>query len=72
MRLRVPQVVDRIALIDALAQLAPGCREVFVLFGIEGYSHVVIARMLGVTVGNSKSQLYKARTKIRRLLKSVK
>jgi RNA polymerase sigma-70 factor, ECF subfamily len=67
----VPQVVDRIALIDALAQLAPGCREVFVLFDIEGYSHVEIARMLGFTVGNSKSQLYKARMKIRRLFKSV-
>jgi RNA polymerase sigma-70 factor (ECF subfamily) len=64
------RVVDRIALDAALAQLPPGCRSVFVLFDIEGYKHGEIARMLGCSTGNSKSQLHKARMKLRRLLKS--
>ena len=62
------QIVDRIALDAAFKQLPAGCREVFFLFEIEGYEHDEIARMLGCTVGNSKSQLYKAKIKLRRLL----
>jgi RNA polymerase sigma-70 factor (ECF subfamily) len=62
-------VVDRIALDRAIAQLPPGYRAVFVLHDVEGHEHEEIARMLGVAVGTSKSQLHKARMKLRMLLK---
>ena len=62
-------VVDRIALDKALEQLPPGYRSVFVLHDVEGYEHEEIAKMLGVAVGTSKSQLHKARMKLRSLLK---
>ena len=63
-------VLDRIALDNALSQLPPGYRTVFVLHDIEGHEHEEIARMLGVAVGTSKSQLHKARMKLRRLLQT--
>jgi RNA polymerase sigma-70 factor (ECF subfamily) len=53
---------------DAAAQLAPGARTVFVLHDVEGYTHEEIAELLGITSGGSKSQLFKARAKLRRLL----
>jgi RNA polymerase sigma-70 factor, ECF subfamily len=53
---------------EAAAQLAPGARAVFVLHDVEGYTHEEIARELGITTGGSKSQLFKARAKLRRLL----
>jgi RNA polymerase sigma-70 factor (ECF subfamily) len=53
---------------DATSQLSPGARTVFVLHDIEGYTHEEIARELGITTGGSKSQLFKARAKLRRLL----
>ena len=62
-------VVDRIALDKAIAQLPPGYRSVFVLHDIEGHEHEEVARMLGVAVGTSKSQLHKARMRLRALLK---
>ena len=62
-------VVDRIALDKAIGQLPPGYRTVFVLHDIEGHEHEEIARMLGCSVGTSKSQLHKARMKLRRLLR---
>jgi RNA polymerase sigma-70 factor (ECF subfamily) len=62
-------IVDRIALENAIAQLPPGYRTVFVLHDIEGYEHEEIAKMLGCSAGTSKSQLHKARFKLRRLLK---
>lgn len=61
-------VVDRIALDRAIAQLPPGYREVFLLHDVEGHDHEEIAQMLGVATGTSKSQLHKARMKLRRLL----
>ncbi len=61
-------VVDRIALDDAIAQLPPGYRSVFVLHDVEGYEHEEIGKLLGVSVGTSKSQLHKARMKLRGLL----
>lgn len=67
---RMP-VVDRIALDTAIAQLPPGYRTVFVLHDVEGYEHEEIARMRGCSVGTSKSQLHKARMKLRRLLKQL-
>ena len=62
-------VVDRIALDRAIAQLPPGYRSVFVLHDIEGHEHEEIARILGVAVGTSKSQLHKARMRLRALLR---
>lgn len=61
-------VVDRIALKNAIAQLPPGYRNVFVLHDVEGYEHEEVARMMGISVGTSKSQLHKARLKLRSLL----
>ncbi len=65
---RMP-VVDRIALDRAVAQLPLGYRTVFVLHDVEGHEHEEIARMLGVAAGTSKSQLHKARMKLRALLR---
>jgi RNA polymerase sigma-70 factor, ECF subfamily len=65
------QLVDRMALESALAQLPPGCRSVFVLFDVEGYKHDEIATLLGCSAGTSKSQLHRARRKLRRLLKTA-
>jgi RNA polymerase sigma-70 factor, ECF subfamily len=52
----------------ATARLSPGARAVFVLHDVEGYTHEEIARQLGITSGGSKSQLFKARAKLRVLL----
>lgn len=53
---------------QAVQQLSPGARTVFLLHDVEGYTHEEIARELGITTGGSKSQLFKARAKLRRLL----
>jgi len=60
--------VDRINLDRAIASLPPGYRIIFVLHDVEGYEHNEIAEMLGCSIGNSKSQLHKARMKLRTLL----
>jgi RNA polymerase sigma-70 factor (ECF subfamily) len=60
------------ATIDAaVQQLSPGARAVFVLHDVEGYTHEEIATELGITSGGSKSQLFKARAKLRRLLSHI-
>ena len=51
-----------------MKELAPGARQVFVLHDVEGYTHEQIAEELGISTGGSKSQLFKARAKLRRLL----
>jgi RNA polymerase sigma-70 factor (ECF subfamily) len=61
-------LIDRIALERAIRQLPIGYRSVLVLHDIEGYEHEEIARMLGIRVGTSKSQLHKARLRMRKLL----
>ncbi len=61
--------LDRVNLQRALDALPPGYRTVFVLHDIEGYEHNEIAEMMGCSIGNSKSQLHKARMKLRDLLK---
>lgn len=63
-------VIDRIALENALKQLPAGYRTVFLLHDVEGHEHEEIAKILGVAVGTSKSQLHKARMKLRRILKN--
>ncbi len=62
-------IIDRISLEKAIEQLPPGYRTVFVLHDVEGYEHEEIARMLGFAEGTSKSQLHKARLKLRGLIK---
>jgi RNA polymerase sigma-70 factor, ECF subfamily len=61
-------VVDRINLKRCIAQLPMGYRSIFVLHDIQGYQHNEIAEILGRSVGDSKSQLHKARRRLRELL----
>ena len=61
-------VIDRIALKKAIGELPNGYRNVFVLHDIEGFEHDEVARLLGISIGTSKSQLHKARLKLRGLL----
>jgi RNA polymerase sigma-70 factor, ECF subfamily len=61
--------IDRLQLQRAVDSLPPGYRMIFVLHDVEGYEHNEIARIAGCSVGNSKSQLHKARMKLRDLLK---
>lgn len=60
--------VNRIALDAAMRELPPGSRMIFLLHEVEGYEHPEIAKMLRCSVGSSKSQLHKARWKMRGLL----
>lgn len=61
-------ILDRIALDKAISQLPNGYRTVFMLHDVEGFEHEEIANMLKLSVGTSKSQLHKARLKLRKLL----
>jgi RNA polymerase sigma-70 factor, ECF subfamily len=61
--------IDRLQLQKAVDDLPPGYRTIFVLHDIEGYEHNEIAQIVGCSIGNSKSQLHKARMKLRDLLK---
>jgi RNA polymerase sigma-70 factor, ECF subfamily len=67
-----PRFIDRIALDKAISDLPPGYRTVFVLHDVEGFEHEEVARLLGVSVGTSKSQLHKARMRLRELLNKGK
>ena len=60
--------IDRIALRRALEELPRGCRQIFELHEVEGYQHHEIADQLQCSIGNSKSQLHKARKSMRALL----
>jgi RNA polymerase sigma-70 factor (ECF subfamily) len=60
--------IDRITLRRAMQELPEGCRQIFTLHEVEGYQHHEIAEMLDCSVGNSKSQLHKAKMKMRDLL----
>src|SRR5579859_3292404 len=61
--------IDRVNLERAIESLPPGYRIIFVLHDVEGYEHNEIAEMMGCSIGNSKSQLHKARMKLRDLMK---
>ncbi|MFZ3213732.1 MAG: sigma-70 family RNA polymerase sigma factor [Terriglobales bacterium] len=61
--------LDRLNLQRAIESLPPGYRVIFVLHDVEGYEHNEIAEMMGCSIGNSKSQLHKARMKLRDLLR---
>ena len=65
---RLSGCVDRIALARAMQDLPAGYRTIFLLHEIKGYEHQEIARILRCSVGNSKSQLHKAKLKMRELL----
>ena len=66
--LRLSGAVDRVNLERSVEKLPPGYRTVFVLHDVQGYEHNEIADIMGCSVGNSKSQLHKARTRLRDLL----
>lgn len=61
-------VVERMDLERAVALLPPGARAVFVLHDVEGCEHREVAEQLGISDGTSKSQLHKARMRLRTLL----
>jgi RNA polymerase sigma-70 factor (ECF subfamily) len=65
---RLTGLFDRIDIHAALDQLPQGYKSMFLLHDVQGYEHNEIASMLGCSVGNSKSQLHKARKRLRELL----
>ncbi|MFZ0480227.1 MAG: RNA polymerase sigma factor [Terriglobales bacterium] len=65
---RLSGSVDRIALTRAMKELPVGYRTIFVLHEVEGYEHHEIAKLLRCSVGTSKSQLHKAKARMRELL----
>ena len=66
---KLAATIDRLQLQRAVDELPPGYRTIFVLHDVEGYEHNEIAGMIGCSIGNSKSQLHKARLKLRELLR---
>src|SRR5208337_1551979 len=65
---RLRGAIDRIALRRAMQELPEGCRQIFSLHEVQGFQHHEIAKILDCSVGNSKSQLHKAKMKMRDLL----
>jgi len=61
--------VARLDLERAIRQLPDGCRAAFVLHDVEGLDHREVANLLGIAEGTSKSQVFKARMKLRAILK---
>ncbi len=70
--LRLTGAIDRMMLERAVEDLPAGYRLIFVLHDIEGYEHNEIATLLDCSIGNSKSQLHKARLKLREALRTSK
>jgi RNA polymerase sigma-70 factor, ECF subfamily len=60
--------IDRVNLTRAIDQLPTGYKAIFVLHDMQGYEHNEIAKIMGCSIGNSKSQLHKARMRLRQLL----
>src|SRR5450432_1551495 len=65
---RLAACADRLALVRAIEELSPGYRTIFILHQVKGYEHKEIAERLHCSIGNSKSQLHKAKAKLRELL----
>ncbi len=65
---RLTGSVDRLALARAINELPPGYRAIFLMHEVQGYEHQEIAKLLKCSIGNSKSQLHKAKLRMRRLL----
>ena len=68
--LKLSGAIDRLALERAVASLPAGYRLIFILHDVEGYEHNEIASMLECSIGNSKSQLHKARMRLRDALRA--
>ena len=66
--LRLSGSIDRVNLQRAVDELPPGYKAVFILHDVQGYEHNEIAEIMGCSIGNSKSQLHKARMRLRELL----
>lgn len=64
----VPSAISRIGLERAIAQLPDGCKAAFLLHDVEGFEHQEVAAILGVSIGTSKSQVHRARQKLRGML----
>ena len=64
----IPAAISRMDLERAIARLPEGCRAAFVLHDVEGFAHYEVAAMLGVSEGTSKSQVHKARLRLRAML----
>jgi RNA polymerase sigma factor (sigma-70 family) len=67
-----PAPIDKLAekdIVGILTRLNPAYRKVFIMYVIEGYNHKEIAGLLGYSEGNSKSQLYRSRTQLQKILK---
>ena len=60
--------VSRIDLERAIESLPPACRAAFLLHDVEGFGHQEVGAMLGISEGTSKSQVHKARMRIRSYL----
>lgn len=60
--------IDAETLLRYLHQLPPGYRAVFNMYAIDGYSHEEIAEQLGISIGTSKSQLFKAREYLKKII----
>ncbi len=65
----MPLAVNRIDLERAIGRLPEGCRAVFLLHDVEGFDHGEVAKILGISEGTSKSQVHKARVKLRAILR---
>ena len=61
--------IARLDLERAIERLPDGCREAFVLHDVEGFDHKEVGGLLGIAEGTSKSQVFKARARLRALLK---
>ncbi|MBI3404032.1 MAG: sigma-70 family RNA polymerase sigma factor [Acidobacteria bacterium] len=68
---RLTGSIDRVNLQRCIDQLPPGYKQVFVLHDIQGYEHNEIADIMECSIGNSKSQLHKARMRLRELLQET-
>jgi RNA polymerase sigma-70 factor (ECF subfamily) len=67
----VPTAISRVDLERAIARLPEGCRTAFVLHDVEGFAHHEVATMLGISEGTSKSQVHKARGRLRAILSTA-
>jgi RNA polymerase sigma-70 factor (ECF subfamily) len=64
----VPAAISRLDLERAISRLPDGCRAAFLLHDVEGFEHQEVASILGVSTGTSKSQVHRARMKLREML----
>ena len=69
--LRLAGLFDRLDLQIAMERLPKGCKAVFLLHDVQGYQHNEIAKLLGFSTGASKSQLHKARKRLRSILRKM-